>query len=114
MLGDVLEAALDHAESVRLVTDDRAAIALAAGLRVEVVEDPGGGQGPAVVAGLAGGGGGGLGVNAGGARGGRWAVPRRQCRCALCDSRSAEPPRWSGARSGSRLRRHDECSLAPR
>jgi 2-phospho-L-lactate guanylyltransferase (CobY/MobA/RfbA family) len=53
MLGDVLEAALDHAESVRLVTDDRAAIALAAGLRVEVVEDPRGGQGPAVVAGLA-------------------------------------------------------------
>lgn len=54
MLNDVLEAATAHAERVRLVTDDGAAILIAAGLGVEVVADPGGGQGPAVQAALAG------------------------------------------------------------
>lgn len=54
MLGDVLEAAVDHRSRVRLVTDDGAAAIVAAGLEVEVVDDPGGGQGAAVQAALAG------------------------------------------------------------
>jgi 2-phospho-L-lactate/phosphoenolpyruvate guanylyltransferase len=54
MLGDVLEAAVDHGCRVRLVTDDGAATVVAAGLGVEVVDDPGGGQGAAVQAALAG------------------------------------------------------------
>jgi len=54
MLGDVLEAAVDHGCRVRLVSDDGAAAVVAAGLGVEVVEDPGGGQGAAVQAALAG------------------------------------------------------------
>jgi len=54
MLGDVLEAAVDHGCIVRLVTDDGAATVVADGLGVEVVDDPGGGQGAAVQAGLAG------------------------------------------------------------
>jgi len=55
MLGDVLEAALSlDGGGVRLVTDDRAAVGLARGLGVEIVDDPGGGQGPAVLAGLGG------------------------------------------------------------
>ena len=54
MLGDVLEAAVAHAGDVRLVTDDAAAIAIALGLGVELVSDPGGGQGAAVEAALLG------------------------------------------------------------
>ena len=54
MLGDVLEAAVAYAESVRLVTDDAAAQLVAGALHVEVVPDPGGGQGRAVQAALAG------------------------------------------------------------
>jgi 2-phospho-L-lactate guanylyltransferase len=54
MLGDVLDAAVAHGERVRLVTDDGAAAVVAAGLGVEVVDDPGGGQGAAVRAALAG------------------------------------------------------------
>jgi 2-phospho-L-lactate guanylyltransferase len=54
MLGDVLEAAVGHGDSVRLVTDDAAAALVAAALGVEVVEDPGAGQGAAVRAALAG------------------------------------------------------------
>jgi 2-phospho-L-lactate guanylyltransferase len=54
MLGDVLEATVEHGCAVRLVTDDGAAAVVAAGLGVEVVDDPGGGQGAAVQAGLAG------------------------------------------------------------
>jgi len=54
MLGDVLEAAVAHADHVRLVTGDEAASVIAADLGVEVVADPGGGQGAAVRAALAG------------------------------------------------------------
>jgi 2-phospho-L-lactate guanylyltransferase len=54
MLGDVLEAAAAHGDRVRLVTADDAAASLAAALCVEVVDDPGGGQGAAVQAGLQG------------------------------------------------------------
>jgi 2-phospho-L-lactate guanylyltransferase len=54
MLGDVLEAAVDHGGRVRLVTDDGAAAIVAGGLDVEVVHDPGGGQGAAVQGALAG------------------------------------------------------------
>ena len=54
MLADVLEAATVHASRVRLVTDDVAAVGIAAALGAEVVADPGGGQGAAVLAGLAG------------------------------------------------------------
>jgi 2-phospho-L-lactate guanylyltransferase len=54
MLGDVLDAAVAHGDRVRVVTDDGAAAVVAAGLGVEVVDDPGGGQGAAVRAALAG------------------------------------------------------------
>ena len=54
MLGDVLEAALVHAGEVRLVTGDVAAVALALSLGVELVVDPGGGQGAAIEAALLG------------------------------------------------------------
>jgi 2-phospho-L-lactate guanylyltransferase (CobY/MobA/RfbA family) len=54
MLGDVLEAAIAHGDRVRLVTGDSVAAALAASLGIEVVRDPGGGQGAAVKAALAG------------------------------------------------------------
>ena len=54
MLGDVLEVAIAAADHVRLVTDDSAAPAIAAELGVELVADPGGGQGSAVIAGLSG------------------------------------------------------------
>ena len=57
MLGDVLEAALTHTEDavhVRLVTDDAAAVEIARTLGAEVIADPGGGQGAAVQAALAG------------------------------------------------------------
>lgn len=64
MLGDVLEAAVTQANQVRLVTDDAAAVALAAALEAEVIPDPGRGQGAAVAAALAGVDGGCLVVNA--------------------------------------------------
>ena len=64
MLGDVLEAATAEAERVRLVTGDRAAIQLGESCGVEIVSDPGGGQGAAVEAALAGVGGVCLVVNA--------------------------------------------------
>jgi 2-phospho-L-lactate guanylyltransferase (CobY/MobA/RfbA family) len=48
MLRDVLEAAVDSVARVRLVTGDDAATLLAAECGVEVVRDPGGGQGVAV------------------------------------------------------------------
>ena len=54
MLGDVLEAAAADGTQVRLVTDDVAAAEIAAGLEVAVIADPGGGQGAAVQAALAG------------------------------------------------------------
>ena len=54
MLGDVLAAAVAEADSVRLVTDDEAAVRVAEAIGVEVVADPGGGQGAAVQAALAG------------------------------------------------------------
>lgn len=54
MLGDVLEAATVHAARVRLVTGDGAAALVAQALGVEVVADPGGGQGAAVQAALSG------------------------------------------------------------
>jgi 2-phospho-L-lactate guanylyltransferase len=53
MLADVLAAAA-AVGAVRVVTDDEAARVLAAEQGAEVVGDPGGGQGPAVLAGLAG------------------------------------------------------------
>lgn len=53
MLGDVLEAASTFG-TTRLVTGDEAAGLVARELGVEVVADPGGGQGPAVQAALAG------------------------------------------------------------
>ena len=54
MLGDVLEAAAAYADRVRLVTDDAAAMLVADAVGVEVLADPGGGQGSAVRAALAG------------------------------------------------------------
>jgi 2-phospho-L-lactate guanylyltransferase len=54
MLGDVLEASAAYGDRVRLVTDDVAAVHVAAEIGVEVVADPGGGQGAAVRAALAG------------------------------------------------------------
>ena len=51
MLGDVLAAAL-AVGTPRVVTSDADAAALARELDVELVDDPGGGQGPAVVAAL--------------------------------------------------------------
>jgi 2-phospho-L-lactate/phosphoenolpyruvate guanylyltransferase len=54
MLGDVLEAAAGYGGDVRLVTDDAAAALVAESLDAEVVDDPGGGQGAAVSAALAG------------------------------------------------------------
>ncbi len=54
MLGDVLEAVVDHGDDARLVTGDPAAALVAHGLGVEVVEDPGLGQGAAVRAALTG------------------------------------------------------------
>jgi 2-phospho-L-lactate guanylyltransferase len=54
MLGDVLEAAAAAGGHVRLVTDAAAAVEVAAGLGVDVIADPGGGQGAAVHAALAG------------------------------------------------------------
>ena len=54
MLAAVLAAASTAAERVLLVTDDEAAAALAAEQGVGVVDDPGGGQGVAVQAALAG------------------------------------------------------------
>jgi len=53
MLGDVLEAAC-AVGPVRVVTDDPAARLVAAGVGAETVADPGGGQGEAVAAALAG------------------------------------------------------------
>ena len=53
MLGDVIEAALGVGP-VRVVTGDAAGRLVAAELGATVVDDPGGGQGPAVAAGLAG------------------------------------------------------------
>lgn len=52
MLGDVIEAALGVGP-VRVVTGDAAGRLVAAELGATVVDDPGGGQGPAVAAGLA-------------------------------------------------------------
>ncbi len=52
MLGDVLEVAISFGPTF-LVTDDPAATVVARDLHVELVDDPGGGQGAAVVAGLA-------------------------------------------------------------
>ncbi len=54
MLGDVLDAATTYADRVRLVTDDGAATPIADALGVEIVADPGGGQGAAVLAALTG------------------------------------------------------------
>jgi len=54
MLGDVLEATIAYGERVRLVTGDGAAALVAESLGAEVVDDPGGGQGRAVHAGLRG------------------------------------------------------------
>ena len=51
MLGDVLAACVATG-STRLVSSDPAAAELARALGAEVVKDPGGGQGPAVAAGL--------------------------------------------------------------
>ena len=53
MLGDVLEAAVEFGE-VRLVTDDPSGALVADDLGCDVVDDPGGGQGAAVQAGLVG------------------------------------------------------------
>jgi 2-phospho-L-lactate/phosphoenolpyruvate guanylyltransferase len=52
MLGDVLEATVAFGRAI-LVTDDPSGALVAGALEVEVVDDPGGGQGPAVRAGLA-------------------------------------------------------------
>jgi 2-phospho-L-lactate/phosphoenolpyruvate guanylyltransferase len=64
MLADVLEAAVAHADLVRLVTDDGSAAREAAGIGVEIVADPGDGLSAAVCAGLTGIGGDCLVVNA--------------------------------------------------
>lgn len=53
MLGDVLEVAAAYGRA-RVVTDDAAAALVADALDVAVIADPGGGQGAAVSAGLAG------------------------------------------------------------
>src|SRR5439155_1713138 len=53
MLGDVLAAAVAVGD-VRVVTPDPDGVAAACEAGAEVVDDPGGGQGPAVLAGLAG------------------------------------------------------------
>ncbi len=53
MLGDVVEVALALGE-VRVVTDDAAGRLVAGDLGARLVDDPGGGQGAAVAAGLAG------------------------------------------------------------
>lgn len=53
MLGDVVEAALAVGE-VRVVTDDPAGRLVAGDLGARLVDDPGGGQGPAVATGLEG------------------------------------------------------------
>jgi 2-phospho-L-lactate guanylyltransferase len=63
MLGDVVETALEVGHT-RVVTDDPAARLIAAELGAEPVDDPGGGQGAAVAAGLEGAGGVCLVVNA--------------------------------------------------
>jgi len=54
MLRDVLEVAAAFSAGVRLVTDDAAGTSIAAELGLEIVADPGGGQGAAVQAALAG------------------------------------------------------------
>jgi len=54
MLGDVVESARSSFSEVRIVTDDREGALVAAELGADVIVDPGGGQGVAVVAGLAG------------------------------------------------------------
>ena len=54
MLGDVLEVATATADRVRLVTGDDGAGPIATELGVEIVVDPGGGQGAAILAALAG------------------------------------------------------------
>ena len=51
MLGDVIEVALTIGE-VRVVTDDAAGRLVAGDLGARLIDDPGGGQGPAVGAGL--------------------------------------------------------------
>jgi 2-phospho-L-lactate guanylyltransferase len=53
MLGDVVEAAVEVGET-RVVTDDPSGRLIACDLGAAVVDDPGGGQGAAVVAGLTG------------------------------------------------------------
>jgi 2-phospho-L-lactate guanylyltransferase len=53
MLGDVLEAAIAHADEVVLVSDDAAGAALARVLGVATLADPGHGQAAAVAAALA-------------------------------------------------------------
>ena len=53
MLGDVVEVALTIGE-VRVVTDDAAGRLVAGDLGARLIDDPGGGQGPAVGAGLEG------------------------------------------------------------
>jgi 2-phospho-L-lactate guanylyltransferase len=53
MLGDVLEAAVAFGPTL-LVTDDEAARLIARDLGVELIDDPGGGQGAAVLAALTG------------------------------------------------------------
>jgi 2-phospho-L-lactate guanylyltransferase (CobY/MobA/RfbA family) len=53
MVGDVLEAATAFSEHVRLVTDDSDARLTAGKLGVDLVVDPGGGQGAAINAALA-------------------------------------------------------------
>lgn len=54
MVGDVLEAATTFSEHVRLVTDDSDALLTAGKLGVDLVVDPGDGQGAAINAALAG------------------------------------------------------------
>ena len=54
MLLDVIEVAAAQAEHVRLVTGDETAAREAGAFGVHVVRDPGGGQGAAVLAGIAG------------------------------------------------------------
>ena len=99
MLCDVLEAPSTPSPDVRLVTDDDAAMLLAAELGVEVVRDPGGGQGAAVAAALT---------------GRRRLVPGRQCRPSVrlagrvVATRPLEPV---ARRSG---RRDDERAFAAR
>ena len=54
MLGDVLDAVVAHTDHARLVTDDPAAAEAALAVGVEVIPDPGAGQGAAVEAALVG------------------------------------------------------------